>query len=91
MLAIAYIGGRGSLWGPAVVRGQHDVRRQDPAAFGHTVGRSIGLGFVTRDDGPVDRDWLAGGRIEVEVALERLPATASLRPPYDPANARIHG
>jgi hypothetical protein len=37
----------------------------------------------------VTRDWLAAGRIEVEVALERLPATASLRAPYDPGNARI--
>jgi glycine cleavage system aminomethyltransferase T len=59
------------------------------AAFGHTIGRSIGLGYVTREDGPVTAEWLAAERIEVEVALERLPATASLRPPYDPTNARI--
>lgn len=74
-----------------ILRDGHVVGRITSAAFGHTIGRSIGLGYVTRDDGPVDRDWLAGGRIEVEVALERLPAAASLRPPYDPANARIHG
>lgn len=74
-----------------ILRDGRVVGRVTSAAFGHTIGRSIGLGYVTREDGPVDREWLDGGRIEVEVALERLPATASLRPPYDPANARIHG
>ena len=67
------------------------VGRITSAAFGHTIGRPIGLGYVTRDDGPVTGDWLAAGRMELEVALERLPAAASLRAPYDPANARIHG
>jgi glycine cleavage system aminomethyltransferase T/glycine/D-amino acid oxidase-like deaminating enzyme len=66
------------------------VGRISSAAYGHTVGRSIGLGFVSRDDGPVTAAWLADGRFETEVALERLPATASLRPPYDPAGERIH-
>ena len=65
------------------------VGRVTSAAYGHTIGRSIGLGYVTREDGPVTEDWLAAGRIEVEVALERLPAAASLRAPYDPGNARI--
>ncbi|HEX9044424.1 MAG TPA: FAD-dependent oxidoreductase [Candidatus Limnocylindrales bacterium] len=65
------------------------VGRIGSAAFGHTIGRSIGLGYVTRDDGPVTSDWLAAGRWEVEVALVRLPASASLRAPYDPTNARI--
>ena len=59
------------------------------ASYGHTVGRAIGLGYVTREDGPVDEAWLTSGKIEVEVALERLPARASLRAPYDPKNARI--
>jgi glycine cleavage system T protein len=65
------------------------VGRVTSAAFGHTVGRSIGLGYVTREDGPVTDGWLAAGRIEVEVALERLAAGAALRGPYDPTNARI--
>jgi len=65
------------------------VGRITSAAFGHTIGRSIGLGYVSRDDGPVAADWLASGRIEVDVAQVRRPATASLRPPYDPDNARI--
>ena len=65
------------------------VGRITSAMFGHTIGRSIGLGYVQRPDGPVTPDWLAAGRYEVEVALERIPAAASFRAPYDPGNARI--
>ena len=65
------------------------VGRITSAAYGHTIGRSIGLGYVTREDGPVTEAWLADGRFDLEVALERLPATASLKPPYDPTSARI--
>jgi heterotetrameric sarcosine oxidase gamma subunit len=73
-----------------ILRDGRIVGRITSAAFGHTIGRSIGLGYVTRDDGPVTSEWLTAARLEVEVALERLPATASLRAPYDPSNARIH-
>ena len=59
------------------------------AMYGHTVGRSIGLGYVRRKDGPVTADWIAAGRYELEVGLERFAAAASLRAPYDPTNARI--
>ena len=66
------------------------VGRITSAMFGHTVGRSIGLGYVRRDDGgAVDAGWLAAGRYEIEVATERFAATASFRAPYDPTNARI--
>lgn len=65
------------------------VGRITSAMFGHTIGRSIGLGYVRRDDGPVTAEWLADGRYEIEVATERIPAGASFRAPYDPTNARI--
>jgi heterotetrameric sarcosine oxidase gamma subunit len=65
------------------------VGRVSSAMFGHTIGRSIGLGYVRREDGPVTADWIAAGRYELEVATQRFDATASLRPPYDPTNARI--
>jgi len=72
-----------------ILRDGRIVGRVTSAAFGHTIGRSIGLGYVTRGDGPVTAEWLAGGRLEVEIALQRVGATASLRAPYDPANDRI--
>lgn len=59
------------------------------AMFGHTIGRSIGLGYVRRSDGPVTSDWIAAGHYELEIATVRHAATASLRAPYDPAGARI--
>ena len=65
------------------------VGRITSAMFGHTIGRSIGLGYVRRSDGLVTPDWLAAGRYEVEVATARHTATASFRAPYDPTNARI--
>jgi len=65
------------------------VGRITSAAFGHTIGRSIGLGYVTRDDGPVTENWLAAAKMEVEIALEPHLARASLRPPYDPTGARV--
>jgi 4-methylaminobutanoate oxidase (formaldehyde-forming) len=65
------------------------VGRVSSAMFGHTVGRSVGLGYVRREDGPVTADWLAEGRYEVEVANQRFPSRASFRAPYDPTNERV--
>jgi len=60
------------------------------AAFGHTVGRAVLLGFIERrDGGKADRDWLGAGRYQVAIGGERYDASVSLQPPYDPAGARI--
>ncbi len=72
-----------------ILRDGELVGRITSAMFGHTIGRSIGLGYVQRPDGLATPDWIAAGTYEVEVATERIPATASLRAPYDPTNARI--
>lgn len=56
--------------------------------FGHTLGRSIGYGYV-RDPGGVDADYVLSGTYELEVAGERVPATAFLTPPYDPKMERV--
>ncbi len=65
------------------------VGRISSAMFGHTIGRSVGLGYVRREDGPVTAEWLAAGRYELEIANERFAAGASFRAPYDPGNERI--
>ena len=65
------------------------VGRITSGAFGHTVGRSVGLGYVRCPDGPLTAEWLAAGSYEVEIATERSPASASFRAPYDPASTRI--
>ncbi len=60
------------------------------AGWGHTIGRSIGLGYV-RDACGVDRAHVLDGAYELEVAGERVPAEVFLDPPYDPRNQRIRG
>lgn len=53
--------------------------------YGHTLGGAVGLGYVNGEPG----DNPESGTFEIEVAGEQVPATASLRPLYDPANARL--
>jgi 4-methylaminobutanoate oxidase (formaldehyde-forming) len=56
--------------------------------FGHTVGRSIGYGYVRNPDG-VDASYVLSASYELEVATERVPAEVFLAPLYDPSGARI--
>ena len=56
--------------------------------YGHTLGAAIGLGYVSHPDG-VTADFVDAGRYEIEIAGERHPATASLRPLYDPKSERM--
>ena len=58
--------------------------------YGHRIGASLGMGYITNPDG-VTAEWLAGGRFEIEIAWERFQATAQLKPFYDPAGQRIKG
>ena len=59
-------------------------------SYGHTLGAAIGMGYVSDPTGGiVDAAFIEGGNYEIEIACERVPATASLRPLYDPANSRI--
>jgi len=66
------------------------VGRITSGAYGHTLGRSVGMGYVAHADG-VDAAFVSAGRWELEVAMERFPATARLEPPYDPKSARVRG
>jgi 4-methylaminobutanoate oxidase (formaldehyde-forming) len=65
------------------------VGRITSGMFGHTVGASLGLGYVANGGAPVDPVWVAAGKYEVEVAAERVPARISLRPFYDPESERV--
>jgi 4-methylaminobutanoate oxidase (formaldehyde-forming) len=56
--------------------------------FGYTIGRPIGFGYV-RDPRSASREWLAGGRFELEVATERVPCAVHVEPLVDPAMARV--
>ena len=58
--------------------------------YGHTVGKSIGLGYV-RHPGGVTEDFVRSGTYELEVASERVPAQVHLEPLYDPQNKAVKG
>jgi 4-methylaminobutanoate oxidase (formaldehyde-forming) len=65
------------------------VGRISSGMFGHTVGKSLGMGYVANSAGPADRDFVMSGRYEIEVAGVRVPADAALTGPYDPAGIRV--
>lgn len=56
--------------------------------FGHTIGRSIGMGYVNNANGATP-EFVKSGKYEIEIACERYSARASLQPSYDPKNERI--
>ena len=61
------------------------------ASYGHTLCGAVGLAMIERATDPIDEAWLKAGAWDVEINGKRYPATVSLRPMYDPENARIKG
>ena len=56
--------------------------------YAHTLGAACGLGYVSAADGGVVGP-IGADDYEIEIAGLRYPATASLKPLYDPTSARI--
>ena len=69
-------------------RGGEIVGHITSAAFGHTLGGAVGLGYVSAEPG-TPADAVLGATYAVEVACERYAAEVSLRPLYDPDNVKI--
>jgi glycine cleavage system T protein len=65
------------------------VGRTTSGMFGHTIGRSLAMGYVENGGDVVTADWIGAGHYEIDVATERVPASASLKPFYDPSSSRI--
>ncbi len=75
--------------GELLLRDDEPAGFASSAAFGHSVGRTVLLGYIERRDGGVaTKEWLDAGRYQVAIGGERYDATVSLRPPYDPSGAR---
>lgn len=51
--------------------------------YGHTLGGSVGLGYVKCEEA-ITAEWLAAHKWEIDVAGQCFEATASLRAAYDP-------
>ncbi|MFI4889680.1 MAG: FAD-dependent oxidoreductase [Steroidobacterales bacterium] len=58
------------------------------AMFGHTIGASVALGYLSHPDGVTD-DYVTSGRYEIAIAERRVGARVSLTPMYDPKGLRI--
>jgi len=63
------------------------VGRVTSGGYGHTLGRAVGMGYVTAEPG-VDAAWLAAGAFALDLAGTRHAATAQLPPFYDPRSLR---
>ncbi|MDF3415479.1 GcvT family protein [Sulfitobacter sp. M57] len=58
------------------------------AGYGHTLGESIGMGYV-RSDQAIDKEYVLSGDYELEVATHRVKAKVTLAPLYDPKMAKV--
>ncbi|SFV29746.1 GcvT family protein [Hyphomicrobium facile] len=56
---------------------------------GHTVGRSIGLGYLRSDKGLDDAILKSANNYELEVRTRRVPATLHLEPLYDAPGVKV--
>jgi 4-methylaminobutanoate oxidase (formaldehyde-forming) len=62
-----------------IVRDGRIVGRLTSGAYGHALGRAVGMGYIA-DPGGVDAAFVQAGRYQIEIAGERFGASASLRP-----------
>lgn len=79
-----------NLWGgELVLRDGAPAGFVTSAAFGHTIGKPVALGIVTRSDGGLaDAAWIDDGRYEIDLAGERYTARVSLKAPIDSTATR---
>ena len=61
------------------------------AAFGAALGRVVMLASLKTDGAALDEARLAGGKFEVDIGGTRIQVGASLKAPYDSANAKVRG
>lgn len=73
----------------AIMRDGRIVGTVTSGAYGHTLGGTLGMGYVP--SGGQNFDDLLGSDYEIEIAGKRFPARASLRPMYDPQSIRVRG
>jgi len=78
------------LWGgELIVRNGNPAGHVTSAAFGHTLGRAVALGYVNNPDGLADAAFIRAGKYRIDVAGELYDATVHLRAPYDPDGKHV--
>jgi len=77
------------LWGgEMILRDGEPIGDIRSGAYGHTLGRAVGSGFVKRESGQNNAEMLSG-RFQIEIAGERFDATPQLQAPYDPKSKKV--
>ena len=71
-----------------ILRNGRIVGETTSAAYGHTVGKELALGYVTQQ-GVADLGFVAEGDYRIDVGGTLVPATVSLTPLYDPRSSRV--
>jgi len=74
--------------GELILRNGEPAGEVTSAAYGHTLGGIVALGYVATGGARVDDAFLAA-RFEIDIAGERVPVRASLKPPYDPTGTKM--
>jgi 4-methylaminobutanoate oxidase (formaldehyde-forming) len=78
------------LWGgELILRNGECVGHTTSGAYGHSLGASVALGYVSAIDGSVEPTALLAARYEIDVAGDRHLARASVAAPLDPVRSRI--
>ena len=78
------------VWGSeAILRDGKPVGFVTSAAFGHTLGCPVAMGYISNPDGVADAAYLNSGHYTIDLAGELLPATVHLKAPYDPRSERV--
>ena len=72
-----------------IVRDGEIVSWLTSGAYGHHLGAAVGLGYVPCAGESLEQ--LLASSYEIEIAGERVPATASNKPLYDPESLRVRG
>ena len=57
------------------------------AMYGHSIGSSIGMGYVNLPN--LSEEILLESKVEIEIATERHTAKATLKPLYDPLGKKM--
>jgi 4-methylaminobutanoate oxidase (formaldehyde-forming) len=58
--------------------------------YGHTLGGSVGLGYIEVEE-EITADYINSGKFEIDVGGVRIAANASLSAMYDPRAERMRG
>ena len=71
-----------------IMRGKQCLGYLSSGGYGHTLGASVGLGYVKHDEA-IDQSWLDEQEWLLDIGGELFGARASLRAAYDPKGVRM--